>query len=314
MINSDAGGLSSFTDNFYKIFVNVPEEKEESLVSLLEEKVITATTDDTNSSSSSSSCVTQPSPIAADKFRRRNHQRPNTLMVDHRNSVLRRSFNERRQQQTQSLDHQKRSLSNQRLYSASEHQPASVVVAATFVSNHPERGGHNRSMATSCSDVLVNSLKKSNYEHFEQQQQHQQQLLHSPATAASTIIARRRSSSLAVPKPMLFSEFTPPSTTASTGINGTITEKSPLTQHHYHHHHQQHQPSTIRSVSPKLFQPNVRGNNSNNAAVNNVRRQAVSSITTTATTATTLQRNRTASMPAVTRGKVSIREFRCIAY
>lgn len=73
MINMDTS-LSTFSESFYRLFNNLNEDAEESLVSLLEEKVI---------------------PRTEEKPIKESHKRPKTLMVD-RQFETRRSFHRKR--------------------------------------------------------------------------------------------------------------------------------------------------------------------------------------------------------------------------
>lgn len=75
LINMDTS-LSTFSESFYRMFNNLNEDTEESLVSLLEEKVI-------------------PKREKEEKFYREPHKRPKTLMVD-KQYEARRSFHEKR--------------------------------------------------------------------------------------------------------------------------------------------------------------------------------------------------------------------------
>lgn len=75
MINMDTS-LSTFSESFYRLFNNLNEDAEESLVSLLEEKVI-------------------PRAEKEEKALKETHKRPKTLMVD-RQFETRRSFHRKR--------------------------------------------------------------------------------------------------------------------------------------------------------------------------------------------------------------------------
>ncbi len=75
MINMDTS-LSTFSESFYRLFNNLNEDAEESLVSLLEEKVI-------------------PKNEKEEKMLREPQKRPKTLMVD-RQYETRRSFHRKR--------------------------------------------------------------------------------------------------------------------------------------------------------------------------------------------------------------------------
>lgn len=75
MINMDTS-LSTFSESFYRLFNNLNEDAEESLVSLLEEKVI-------------------PRAEKEERAIKEAHKRPKTLMVD-RQFETRRSFHRKR--------------------------------------------------------------------------------------------------------------------------------------------------------------------------------------------------------------------------
>lgn len=75
MINMDTS-LSTFSESFYRLFNNLNEDAEESLVSLLEEKVI-------------------PKNEKEEKIFKESYKRPKTLMVD-RQYESRRSFHRKR--------------------------------------------------------------------------------------------------------------------------------------------------------------------------------------------------------------------------
>lgn len=75
MINMDTS-LSTFSESFYRLFNNLNEDAEESLVSLLEEKVI-------------------PKAEKEEKIFKESYKRPKTLMVD-RQYETRRSFHRKR--------------------------------------------------------------------------------------------------------------------------------------------------------------------------------------------------------------------------
>lgn len=75
MINMD-NSLATFSESFYRLFSNLNEDAEESLVSLLEEKVI-------------------PKHTKEERFGKESYKRPKTLLVD-KNSEHRRSFHRKR--------------------------------------------------------------------------------------------------------------------------------------------------------------------------------------------------------------------------
>lgn len=102
MIGMDTG-LSSFSESFYRLFSNLNEDAEESLVSLLEDKVIPKDEED-------------------DKNFKESHQRPKTLMVN-KFYENRRSFNRKRRDNIKNSNEDNQFLKTYEYYE-SLHSPA----------------------------------------------------------------------------------------------------------------------------------------------------------------------------------------------